>query len=184
MSLSSRLAQARIVVDDDTRRGHLAAIDNAIVETTRRRRRGRALAVGLAVVLLVPVVALAAERSVPGDLLYPVRQLIHQTLDRSQPKDQASPAQEPLREAEDEGPSREAHDRTPVPSAREQPAEEPPAEEEETGDGGDRPEQEADTTRDPNTLPDDGGPDEGGSEPATRPTTTTFPESTRGHRQP
>lgn len=184
MSLSSRLRRARIVIDDDTRQAHLAAIDAAIIESTRQpRRHGRALAVALAVVLLVPVVALAAERSEPGDLLYPVRQLIHQTLDRSQPPDEPTIEESTFGEEGEEGPSRQFQDRTPLTPTREQPAEEQPAEEEEIG-GGDRPDEDADTAREPIIRPDAGDSDEEGSEPETRPTTTTLPEPGRGDRQP
>ncbi len=184
MSLSSRLRQARIVIDDDTRRAHLAAIDDAIVESTRQpRRHGRALAVALAAVLLVPVVALAAERSEPGDFLYPVRQLIHQTLDRSQPPAEPTVEESALGEAGGEGPSRPVQDRAPLTQTREHPAEDQPVAEEEIG-GGDRPDQEAETTREPITRPDSGDPDEEGSDLEIRPTTTTFPESDRGDRQP
>lgn len=71
------LDDLRITVDPSTRERHLSAIGSALrsAQRPRRRRRYRLMAVAAAIVLLLPVIALAAERTGPGDLLYPVRQL-------------------------------------------------------------------------------------------------------------
>lgn len=75
MNWRDQLNGARIEVDTSTRQHHLGVIGAALeVERSRRSRPGRALAVAIALLLLLPVVAFAAERSEPGDALYPVRQ--------------------------------------------------------------------------------------------------------------
>ena len=193
MSLSSRLARAKIVVDDDTRRGHLAAIDNAIETTRRPRGHGRALAVGLAVVLLVPVVALAAERSVPGDFLYPVRQLIDKTLEPSRSNDESSiesarrlflfrlaganAVESQIGQIVDTGDASDGQSERSVSTVRDQSVEQRTAVSDEVGDDQDRVGDEVD----PGRTRTGGGDDD---EPETRPTTTTFPESGGGDRQP
>lgn len=75
MNWRSKLYQTRISVDDRTRRRHLDAIEAAISDRVRYRRPGRALAVAVALVLAIPVMAVAADQAEPGDFLYPVRQL-------------------------------------------------------------------------------------------------------------
>lgn len=67
---------AKIQVDETTRSRHMAAIESAIRETRPKVRRFRLLAVAFAWVLLVPVMALASERAVPGDFLYPIKQIL------------------------------------------------------------------------------------------------------------
>ncbi|MDX1468588.1 MAG: hypothetical protein R3258_04550 [Acidimicrobiia bacterium] len=69
------LDQVKITVDPATRDRHLAAIADAVRSSRRGRRPMRLLAVAATLVLLLPVMALAAERAVPGDLLYPIKQL-------------------------------------------------------------------------------------------------------------
>lgn len=70
------LEDARISVDEPTRERHMASIARAIeASRPRRARRLRLLAVAAATILLVPVMALASERAVPGDFLYPVKQV-------------------------------------------------------------------------------------------------------------
>lgn len=71
------LDRIRVEVDDDVRDRHLAAI-GAAVRSARapRLRRFRLLAVAVAVVLALPVMALASENSVPGDLLYPIKRVL------------------------------------------------------------------------------------------------------------
>ncbi|MGI9610527.1 MAG: hypothetical protein ACR2NL_09580 [Acidimicrobiia bacterium] len=66
----------RISVDPATRERHLDAIHSQLRKAARPRRRRRLLSLALAVVLLVPVVALAAEQSLPGDFLYPVKKAV------------------------------------------------------------------------------------------------------------
>ena len=62
-----------ISVDRVTRDRHLAAISRSLHDPWRQHGRRRLLAIALAVVLLVPVMALAAERALPGDFLYPFK---------------------------------------------------------------------------------------------------------------
>ena len=69
------LEQVRITVDAATRERHMAAIAKAVSVSPRSRRPMRLLAVAATLVFLLPLVALAAERAVPGDLLYPIKQL-------------------------------------------------------------------------------------------------------------
>ncbi len=78
-----RLSSAyRIEVDPDTKERHLAAVHDAVVSApavqggSRFRLRRRAAAVAAAVVIAAPVgMAVAAENAVPGDALYPVKEL-------------------------------------------------------------------------------------------------------------
>lgn len=68
------LDQARVVVSSEVRERHQAAIARALyLGQYPRIRRIRLLAVGLAVLLVIPVMALASDRAVPGDFLYPVK---------------------------------------------------------------------------------------------------------------
>jgi hypothetical protein len=77
MTWKDMIEQTRIRVDAATRARHLEAVEQALAHQRKRRTRpGRALAVAVALVLLLPVVAFAAERSQPGDLFYPVRQVL------------------------------------------------------------------------------------------------------------
>lgn len=70
------LDRARVVVDETTRSRHLTAIQGALARRSRRPHRGmRSLALGLALVVAVPVLALAAEDTVPGDFLYPLKRV-------------------------------------------------------------------------------------------------------------
>lgn len=70
------LDEAKVKVDESTKDLHMMAISRAITaEAAPRRSRLRLIAVATATVLLVPVMALAAERAVPGDFLYPVKQV-------------------------------------------------------------------------------------------------------------
>lgn len=77
MSWKDMLGQTRITVDTATRDRHLASVEKALEHHRKGRTRpGRALVVAVAMVLTLPVVAFAAERSQPGDLFYPVRQVL------------------------------------------------------------------------------------------------------------
>jgi hypothetical protein len=70
------LQALKIEVHPDTRRRHLDTISRAIRSNRAPRvRRLRLLAVAAALVLLLPVVALAAKDAVPGDFLYPIKRL-------------------------------------------------------------------------------------------------------------
>lgn len=74
MSEFPELDRVRVTVNAEVRERHLAAISNAIeVERRPRFRRFRLLAVAAVLVVTLPVLAFAAEESVPGDLLYPVK---------------------------------------------------------------------------------------------------------------
>ncbi len=71
------IEQARLTLDESTRRRHLDAINTEILRVTEpKSRKLRFLAVGIALVLLLPVIALASEGSVPGDFLYPVKRVV------------------------------------------------------------------------------------------------------------
>ena len=67
------LDQVRVVVDRRTRDRHIAAMQSAFAERRPRNRGRRLLVVAIAVMLLLPVLSLAARQSVPGDFLYPVK---------------------------------------------------------------------------------------------------------------
>ena len=82
-SITRRMQALRIDVNPDVEERHVAAILRELGESplpavpVRRpgsSRRRLAVAMVTAVALLLPAVALAAEESVPGDLLYPVKQ--------------------------------------------------------------------------------------------------------------
>ena len=71
------LDKAKVTVDAETRGRHLASIESELTQLrTPRLARRRLLAVALATVLLFPVAAFAAENSVPGDLLYPLKRAV------------------------------------------------------------------------------------------------------------
>lgn len=66
----------RLTVPDEVRERHLTVITSALRGSRPRRpRRFRMLALAAALVLALPVIALAAEDSVPGDFLYPVKRV-------------------------------------------------------------------------------------------------------------
>lgn len=67
----------RVTVGEDVRHRHLTAIGDAVRSAKApRHRRFRPLVVAAALVLAVPVLALASENSVPGDLLYPIKRML------------------------------------------------------------------------------------------------------------
>lgn len=69
-----QLDALKVEVRPDARDRHLKAIASAVAEAKPRRPRYRLLAVAIAVVFLLPVIALAADNAQPGDLLYPIRE--------------------------------------------------------------------------------------------------------------
>lgn len=70
------LETVRVEASAGTRERHLAVIEAELTSARRpRRRRFRLMVIATAILLLLPVIALAAERAGPGDLLYPVRQV-------------------------------------------------------------------------------------------------------------
>lgn len=77
--LRDRLAGLHIEMTPTTAQRHLGTITQALAEpapsVAPRRRPRRLLAAGLAAatLLLIPAAAIAAEGTVPGDLLYPVK---------------------------------------------------------------------------------------------------------------
>ncbi len=77
VEMSSRfpeLDQIRLSVAENVRDRHLAAIDDAIRSAKAPRlRRFRLLVVAAALILALPVMALASDDAVPGDLLYPIK---------------------------------------------------------------------------------------------------------------
>lgn len=91
------LDAVRVEVSAATRERHLSAIETALASTRPRRgRRFRLMAIATAILMLLPVIALAAERTGPGDLLYPVRQVFERVADviGAQPPD-GSPSVSP-----------------------------------------------------------------------------------------
>lgn len=69
-----QLDQLKVEVGSDVKDRHLAAIGAELrKQPTGRRFGGRAFAVAVALVLLLPVIAVAAENSVPGDFFYPLK---------------------------------------------------------------------------------------------------------------
>ena len=78
--MSSRfpeLQAAQITIDPLTRDQHMAGIAVALREhRIPRVRRLRLFALAAVLILLLPVLALAAENAVPGDFLYPVKRLV------------------------------------------------------------------------------------------------------------
>ena len=71
------LDQVKITVSESTRERHRSTIVSALRAHSRDRRgRGRVFAFALVLVLLVPVLALASQEAVPGDLLYPIKRLV------------------------------------------------------------------------------------------------------------
>ena len=92
------LDQARVVVDELTRERHLDAVSASLAARGQTAKgHGRVLALALVLVLLVPVVALAAENAVPGDFLYPVKLVVEPIV---QVFDKDAPAQRRVREVE------------------------------------------------------------------------------------
>ncbi len=71
------LERIRVTVGEEVRDRHVMVIGEAIRSARApRSRRFRLLAVALTSTLLLPVVALAAENAVPGDLLYPIKRML------------------------------------------------------------------------------------------------------------
>jgi hypothetical protein len=92
------LEQIRITVDETTRDKHLVAVGTALrAREHGSRGRGRVLALALVLALLVPVMALAAESTVPGDFLYPIKRAVEPIV---QVFDSDAPAQRRVREVE------------------------------------------------------------------------------------
>ncbi len=75
------LQRSRVTVDASVRAAHLGSIREELRRAHRPTRRFRLLAVAVAVVFAVPVIALAADRSQPGDFLFPVRQVVDRVTD-------------------------------------------------------------------------------------------------------
>lgn len=80
--LSERLAALRVEMPPATEAMHLAAIRRELVDpasvpvpmrTHRRPRRRIVAAMAAAMILLLPAAAIAADDTVPGDVLYPVK---------------------------------------------------------------------------------------------------------------
>lgn len=81
-ALFPELDQVRVVVDRGTRDRHIDAMRAAISETASpRSRRRRFLVVAVALMLLMPVLTLAARDAVPGDFLYPVKMALDPVTD-------------------------------------------------------------------------------------------------------
>lgn len=142
MSRFPELDRVRVSVAPAVRQQHLAAIENALSPPAGTGRRfGRALAVGLATLLLIPALALASERAEPGDVLYPVRQFIERIQERGAQAEDPAPTRTPppveREEDSDVGhgggeraPEREREPEVPPSTRPESPAETRPAERE------------------------------------------------------
>lgn len=92
------LEAVRVVVEPGVRERHIRAISDSIASLPNPpRRRFRLLAVAVAVVLTLPVLALAAENSQPGDFLYPVREVLpwSQPTDRLPVTDEVGRSEDP-----------------------------------------------------------------------------------------
>ena len=74
-----------ITVDPQTRQRHLNAISESLRNVKPGRGRYRLMAFAVAAVFMIPVLALAAEKSQPGDFLYPLRQVIPWSEERAVP---------------------------------------------------------------------------------------------------
>lgn len=70
----NRLEVFQIEVAPEVRQRHLREV-SAKISSVPRRRRGFALVL-VGAILLVPLAALAAEDSLPGELLYPVKRIL------------------------------------------------------------------------------------------------------------
>jgi hypothetical protein len=74
-----QLSRLRIEADPTTRANHLDAIDAELLRRPASRAgRGRRWTLGVVVAMLLagPVAAVAGDRAVPGDLLYPVKHVL------------------------------------------------------------------------------------------------------------
>ena len=72
-----QLDSVRISVGDDVRERHLTVIVDELRSARKPRvRRFRLLAIAVALVLALPVIALAADDAVPGDALYPIKRIL------------------------------------------------------------------------------------------------------------
>lgn len=71
-----QLDAAVVRVTSDVRDRHLRTVSQALADLRPRRSRFRLLAVAVAVLFVLPVLALAARNADPGDFLYPVRQIL------------------------------------------------------------------------------------------------------------
>ena len=92
------LEQLRLTTTPEVRDRHLEAVSSTLSQRARGSRgRGRLLAVAVAAVLLLPVAALAAEDTVPGDILYPLKRAIEPVV---QVFDSSAPAERRVREVE------------------------------------------------------------------------------------
>ena len=92
------LDQVEITVSESTRERHRSAIGSALSAQRRASRgRRRVFAYALVLVLLVPVVALASQEAVPGDVLYPIKRLVEPVV---QIFDEDAPAERRVRELE------------------------------------------------------------------------------------
>lgn len=70
----NRLEVFEIEIAPEVRQRHLREISAKIASAPRRRRRLALVLVGA--ILLVPLAAVAAEDSLPGELLYPVKRIL------------------------------------------------------------------------------------------------------------
>lgn len=86
------LERVRVEMPDEVRDRHLASISRALHGKRTGRTRFRLLAIAAVLVLLLPVIALAAERTGPGDLLYPIRELVERVLPSGAPTTSGEPA--------------------------------------------------------------------------------------------
>ena len=83
------LDRLRVEISPATRLAHLDAIRAELRTATPTRRRWKLMVVAVAILLTLPVLALAAQRAEPGDFLYPVREVVDWVTD-SPPRDSSA----------------------------------------------------------------------------------------------
>ena len=158
----------RLEMRAEARARHIRAIQDELRAAQPVRRRWRLMVVAVAIVLTLPVLALASQRAEPGDILYPVREVVDWVTDLA-PSGVDTAAQTDRADSEGE-PVRDHEARDLAPTDDGSPSESQPGDEERHGeddvrhhdsdegepDGASRHRDESDV----DSPPDDPAPDE------------------------